>query len=153
MRVRYWHLNIQETLKCNYPLDKINHWEIKCLYGEYQHFGVFWFKYGTPFDKEPVHGICFYYNEIEGKIVKELTEYLSRLFGGKILFRQTRVFLQGSKVVFDPKSIGKLANDLSLKFNVPVEITIELEKISDEEITENNFNFPAKKALPIVGTD
>ena len=100
-----------------------------------------------------VHGICFYYNEIEDKIVKELTEYLSKLFGGKILFRQTRVFLQGSKVVFDPKSIGKLANDLSLKFNVPVEITIELEKISDEEITENNFNFPAKKVLPIVGTD
>ena len=83
----------------------------------------------------------------------DVQKYLSRLFGGKILFRQTRVFLQGSKVVFDPKSIGKLANDLSLKFNVPVEITIELEKISDEEITENNFNFPAKKALPIVGTD
>ena len=153
MRVRYWHLNIQDILECKYPLDKINHWEIKCLYKEHRHFGVFWFKYGTPFDKEPVHGICFYYNEIEEKTTRELTEYLLALFGGKILFRQTRVFLKGSKVIFDPKSIANLANELSLKFNVPVEITIELERVADEDITENNFNFPSKKALPIVGKD
>ncbi|MFB5599135.1 MAG: hypothetical protein ACE5SW_02775 [Nitrososphaeraceae archaeon] len=153
MRVRYWHLNIQETLKSNYPVEKINHWEIKCLCGEYQHFGVFWFKYGTPLDKEPVHGICFYYNEIEQKIIEELIQYLTNRFGGKTLFRQTRVFLSGSKVIFDPASIGRLANDLSLKFTAPVEITIELEKVSDEDITNNKFNFPPKKALPIVGKD
>ena len=153
MRIRYWHLTISEVLNSKYPVDKINHWEIKCLYGDYEHFGIFWYKYGTPFDKEPIHGLCFYYNEIPDRIISELTEYLISKFGGKILHRQTRVFLQGSKVVFDPKSIGKLANDLSLKFSVPVEITIELEKISDKEITENNFNFPDKKALPVVGTD
>lgn len=153
MRVRYWHLNIQETLESTYPVEKINHWEIKCLCGEYQHFGVFWFKYGTPLDKEPVHGICFYYNEIEKRTIEDLIQYLTKRFGGKTLFRQTRVFLSGSKVIFDPGSIGRLANDLSLKFTAPVEITIELEKVSDEEITANKFNFPPKKALPIVGKD
>ena len=113
MRVRYWHLTIQEVLNAKYPLDRINHWEIKCLYGEYEHFGIFWFKYGTPFDKEPVHGLCFYYNEIPDKIVNELIEYILSKFGGKILRRQTRVFLEGSQEVFDPDTIGKLANELS----------------------------------------
>lgn len=153
MRVRYWHLNIQETIESKYPLDKINHWEIKCLCGEYQHFGVFWFKYGTPLDKEPVYGICLYYNEIDQKTVEELIRYLNERFGGKTLFRQTRVFLNGSKIIFDPTSLGRLANDLSLKFNSPVEITIELEKVSEEDIKENKFCFPSKKALPIVGKD
>src|SRR2546428_5000191 len=41
------------TLFRSYPPDKANHWEIKCMQGEYQHFGVFWYRYGTPFDKEP----------------------------------------------------------------------------------------------------
>jgi hypothetical protein len=153
MRVRYWHLNIQETLESKYPLDKINHWEIKCICGEYQHFGVYWFKYGTPVDKEPVHGICCYYNEIDQTTLKKLTEYITKRFGGKILHRQSRVFFNGSKVIFDPISIGTLANDLSLQFNFPVEITIELEKVLNDEITDNKFNFPPKKALPIVGID
>jgi hypothetical protein len=153
MRVRYWHLTIQEVLNAKYPLDRINHWEIKCLYGEYEHFGIFWFKYGTPFDKEPVHGLCFYYNEIPDKIVNELIEYILSKFGGKILRRQTRVFLEGSQEVFDPDTIGNLANELSLKYSIPVEITLEFEKITKEEIDNNNFNFPAKKALPIVGVD
>ena len=116
-------------------------------------FGIFWFKYGTPFDKEPVHGLCFYYNEIPDKIVNELIEYILSKFGGKILRRQTRVFLEGSQEVFDPDTIGKLANELSLKYSIPVEITLEFEKITKEEIDNNNFNFPAKKALPIVGVD
>ena len=123
------------------------------MYGEYEHFGIFWFKYGTPFDKEPVHGLCFYYNEIPDKIVNELIEYILSKFGGKILRRQTRVFLEGSQEVFDPDTIGKLANELSLKYSIPVEITLEFEKITKEEIDNNNFNFPAKKALPIVGVD
>lgn len=153
MRVRYWHLTIPEVLNAQYPLDRINHWEIKCLYGEYEHFGIFWYKYGTPFDKEPVHGLCFYYNEIPDKAINELIEYLSSNFGGKILRRQTRVFLEGSKEVFDPNAIGRLANEISLKFSIPVEITLEFEKITKEEIDNNRFNFPSKKALPIVGID
>jgi hypothetical protein len=123
------------------------------LYGEHEHFGIYWYKYGTPFDKEPVHGICFYYNEIPEKIVKELTDYLVSKFSGKILRRQSRVFLEGSKEIYDSYHIGQLANEISLKFSIPVEITLEFEKVTKEEIDDNSFNFPEKKALPIVGID
>jgi hypothetical protein len=153
MRIRYWHLTIPEILNARYPLDKVNHWEIKCLYGEHEHFGIFWYKYGTPFDKEPVHGICFYYNEIPENIIKELTNYLVAKFGGKILRRQSRVFLEGSKEINDSDNISQLANEISLKFSIPVEITLEFEKVTKEEVDENSFNFPQKKALPIVGID
>jgi len=153
MRIRYWHLTIPEILNARYPLDKVNHWEIKCLYGEHEHFGIFWYKYGTPFDKEPVHGICFYYNEIPENIIKELTNYLVAKFGGKILRRQSRVFLEGSKEINDSYNISQLANEISLKFSIPVEITLEFEKVTKEEIDDNSFNFPQKKALPIVGID
>ena len=153
MRIRYWHLTIPEILNARYPLDKVNHWEIKCLYGEHEHFGIFWYKYGTPFDKEPVHGICFYYNEIPEKIIKELTNYLVAKFDGKILRRQSRVFLEGSKEINDSYNISQLANEISLKFSIPVEITLEFEKVTKEEVDDNSFNFPQKKALPIVGID
>jgi hypothetical protein len=153
MRIRYWHLTIPEILNARYPLDKVNHWEIKCLYGEHEHFGIFWYKYGTPFDKEPVHGICFYYNEIPENIIKELTNYLVAKFGVKILRRQSRVFLEGSKEINDSSNISQLANEISLKFSIPVEITLEFEKVTKEEVDDNSFNFPQKKALPIVGID
>ena len=153
MRIRYWHLTISEILNAKYPIERVNHWEIKCLYGEYEHFGIFWYKYGTPFDKEPVHGICFYHNEIPEKIVNELANYLISKFGGKILRRQSRVFLEGSKEINDSYNIGQLANEISLKFSIPVEITLEFEKVTKEEVDDNNFNFPQKKALPIVGID
>jgi hypothetical protein len=153
MRVRYWRLGITDVLEARYPVEKANHWEIKCMMGEYQHFGIFWFKYGTPYDKEPVHGISFYYNEISPKIVQEIVEFLHSKFGGKVLYRQTRVFLNGSKEFADPKSIGILANELSLKFNAPVEITIEFEKVIQKEQEQNTFNLPVAKALPIVGPD
>src|SRR5215210_3321450 len=110
MRVRYWRLSITEVLHAAYPAEKANHWDIKCMQGEYEHFGVFWYRYGTPFDKEPVHGICFYYNDVPEKIVRELTDYLVTKFGGKTLRRQTRVFLEGSKEIHDPYNIGQLAN-------------------------------------------
>jgi hypothetical protein len=153
MRIRYWHLTIFEILNARYPIDKLNHWEIKCLYGDHEHFGIFWYKYGTPFDKEPVHGICFYYNEIPENIIKELTNYLVAKFSGKILRRQSRVFLEGSKEINDSSNIGQLANEISLKFSIPVEITLEFEKVTKEEVDDNSFNFPQKKALPIVGID
>lgn len=153
MRIRYWHLTISEILNARYPIDKLNHWEIKCLYGDHEHFGIFWYKYGTPFDKEPVHGICFYYNEIPENIIKELTNYLVEKFSGKILRRQSRVFLEGSKEINDSSNIGQLANEISLKFSIPVEITLEFEKVTKEEVDDNSFNFPQKKALPIVGND
>jgi len=153
MRIRYWHLNIPEMLNATYPLEKLNHWEIKCLQGEHEHFGVFWYKYGTPYDKEPVHGICMYYNDISDTMVNELVEYLKMRFKGQVLYRQTRVFLQGSDIIREPRSIGEMANELSLKFNGPVEITAEFEKVEQSEIDGNKFNLPANKVLSIPGPD
>ena len=153
MRLRYWRIGIPDLAEANYPIEKVNHWEIKCMQGEYQHFGVFWYRYGTPFDKEPVHGICFYYNEILLPVVQALTDFLLSKFGGKVLYRKTRVFLQGSNEFSDPKSIGILAQEISLKFNAPIEITIEFEKVTKEEQDQNTFNLPPNKMLPIVGSD
>jgi hypothetical protein len=39
------------------------------------------------------------------------------------------------------------------KFNAPTEITIEFEKVTQQEQEQNAFNMPPKKSLPIVGTD
>ena len=153
MRLRYWRLGITDVLEAKYPVEKANHCEIKCMQGEHQHFGVFWYKFGTPYDKEPVHGICFYYNEIPQKTVEDIIELLHSRFGGKILYRQARVFLQGSKEFADPKSVGTLANELSLKFNSPVELTIEFEKVTNEEQEKNSYNLPSGNMLPIVGQD
>ena len=153
MRVRYWRLGITDVLDSAYPAERANHWEIKCMQGEYEHFGVFWYRYGTPFDKEPVHGVCFYYNDIPQKTVKDLAEFLQSKFGGKLLYRQARVFLQGSKEFADAKSVGMLANELSLKFNATVELSIEFEKIDKDEVEQESFKLPSSKALPIPGPD
>ena len=65
----------------------------------------------------------------------------------------SRGFLQGSKEFADSKSLGMLANELSLRFNAPVELTIEFEKVSKEEIDQESFKLPSSKALPITGPD
>jgi len=153
MRLRYWRIGIPDLAEASYPIEKVNHWEIKCMQGEYQHFGVFWYRYGTPYDKEPVHGICFYYNEIPPNVVQSIADFLQSKFGGKLLYRKTRVFLQGSNEFSDPKAIGNLAHEISLKFDAPIEITIEFEKVTKEEQDQNIFNLPATKMLPIVGSD
>lgn len=153
MRVRYWRLGITDVLNADYPVEKANHWDIKCMQGEHEHFGVFWFRYGTPFDKEPVNGICMYHNDVPKQTVEKVVEFLRSKFGGNVLYRQARVFFQGSKEFADARSIGTLANELSLKFNAPVELTIEFEKATKEEVDQESFKLPASKSLPIPGPD
>ena len=65
----------------------------------------------------------------------------------------SRGFLQGSKEFADGIAIGRLANELSLRFSAPVEITIEFEKMSKEEIDQESFKLPSSNALPITGPD
>jgi hypothetical protein len=153
MRLRYWRLTAEDVLGATYPPEKANHWDIKCMQGEYQHFGIFWYRYGTPFDKEPVHGICFYYNEISEESIKTLKEFLGSKYGGNPIGRKSRVFLQGSQEFSDPQSIGTLAKEISMKFNAPTEITIEFEKVTQQEQEQNEFKLPPKKVLPITGID
>jgi hypothetical protein len=151
MRIRYWRLTIEDLFVATYPLERANHWEIKCLQGEYEHFGVFWYRYGTPYDKEPVHGLAIYYNDVPKNIVDELIEMLHDNFGGEILRRQSRVFLNGSKEFTAPHEIAKLANEISKRFKGPVEITIEFEEISKDDRQENLINLPSSKLLEIPG--
>jgi hypothetical protein len=152
MRVRFWRLTISDVLGAQYPTEKVNHWDIKCMQGKYEHFGVFWFKYGTPYDKEPVHGLSMYFNDVPRPTVEKVVSFLQSKFGGKALYRQARAFLQGSQEFADANSIGSLANELSLQFNAPVELTVEFEKATKEEI-EGSFKLPAGKALPVAGPD
>jgi len=153
VRVRYWRLGITDFLESTYPAEKVNHWDIKCMQGEYEHFGIFWYRYGTPFDKEPVHGICFYFNDVPKKTVDDLAAFLQGKFGGQLLYRQNRGFLQGSREFADGKAVGTLANEISLKFNAPVELTAEFEKATKEEVDAEAWKLPAGKALPIPGPD
>lgn len=152
MRIRYWRLNFDDLANGEYPVENVNHWEIKCLQGEYEHFGIFWYKYGTPFDKEPVNGICFYYNDIPLDKVEDIANLLKSKYGGKVAYRQTRVFLQGSKEFADKQSITNLAEELSSKYNAPIEITIEFEKI-EKDTQDQVITLPQNKGLPIVGPD
>jgi hypothetical protein len=151
MRVRYWRLTVEDLMLATFPPEWANHWEIKCLQGEYEHFGVYWFRYGTPYDKEPIHGLSIYHNEVAQKKVEELIEMLHCRYGGKILRRQTRVFFHGSKEFAEPREIGKLANDISVRFNGPIEITVEFEEISKEDQQQNLINLPSSKLLEIPG--
>ena len=91
------------------------------------------------FDKELINGICFYYNDIPQEKVKELLDFLQKKYGGKALFRQSRVFLQGSKEFNDKNEIANLANEISSKFNGPIEITLEFEKVTSEEQEQNTL--------------
>ena len=152
MRVRYWRLSLNDLRDGTYPIDNVNHWEIKCLQGDHEHFGVFWYRYGTPFDKEPVNGICFYYNEIPVEKVKDIANFLNSKFGGKVAYRPTRGFSQGSKEFAEKRSIAQLAEELSLKYNAPIELTLEFERI-DKDQQEKIITLPSSKALPIVGPD
>ncbi|HET6640165.1 MAG TPA: hypothetical protein VFG77_01005 [Nitrososphaeraceae archaeon] len=151
MRIRYWRLTTEDLFRATYPLERANHWEIKCLQGEYEHFGIFWYKYGTPYDKEPIHGLAIYYNDIPKNKVDELIEMLHDSFGGEILRRQSRVFLNGSKEFTDPEEIAKLAVDIGDRFKGPVEITIEFEEISNIDRQENLIKLPSSKLLEIPG--
>jgi hypothetical protein len=121
------------------------------LQGEYEHFGVFWFRYGTPYDKEPVHGLAIYYNDVPRNKIDELIDMLHNSFGGEILRRQNRVFLNGSKEFAGPQEIAKLARDISERFKGPVEITIEFEHIPKDDRQENLINLPPSKLLEIPG--
>ena len=63
------------------------------------------------------------------------------------------VFYRAQRSLRTEESIGRLANELSLRFSAPVEITIEFEKMTKEEIDQESFKLPSSKALPITGPD
>ncbi|HLC09793.1 MAG TPA: hypothetical protein VJJ01_01605, partial [Nitrosopumilaceae archaeon] len=92
IRCRYWHLSIDELKKVTYDPKKVLVWEIKCSKDEAAHFGVFFYRNGTPWDYASIHGIVFYYNMISRDEVNRIAEFLKGKFGGEIKEKGERVF-------------------------------------------------------------
>lgn len=149
-RDRYWKLTSDEVEKINYNIQKVLNWEIKCIREPEENaefIGVFLYKDGTPFDYNLIKGIAFYHNNIERKDVPEISKFLKSKVGGEEKERGERVFLEGSKEMFNGKEIGQLAKDLELKFKAKATISIEFENLTEEERTR----LPTAKLLPIPG--
>src|SRR6476469_9767042 len=140
LRIRYWRLTIKDVLDSTYPQDKANHWDIKCMQGEYQHFGIFWFRYGTPVDKEPAHGISFYFNDVPQITIQNLIEFLQSKYGGTVLHRQSRVFLQVSSDFSETKTIAQIAKERRSIIKWTVKWRIEFQKAIGECREKSLFN-------------
>ncbi len=132
-RILYWHLTPQEVSETQYPMEKLNHWEIRCGFSEESYFSIYWFKVGIPYDKEPINGVAMYTVECSKEVGCALEEFLSSIIGGNILKRSYRTFFSGANVQLDNNSISDLAKKLVKKFNVGGEIWLEFDGLTDEE--------------------
>jgi hypothetical protein len=149
-RLRYWKLTIEDVRKAQYDPKKVLTWEIKCIKDEKGAvFGVFSFRNGTPWDYESIRGIVFYHNLIEKEEVDNITKFLEDKFGGESSEKGSRIFLKGSREIFLPNEIADLAVQLGGKFEVSIEITVELENFSESE--QEQSNLPSSKILTIPG--
>ena len=151
-RSRYWKLTIDEVEKLTYDPNKVLVWEIKCIREpeeEAQFIGVFLYKNGIPHDYEQVKGITYYHNNIERKELSEITKFLKNKFSGKEIEKGERVFLQGSKEIYEGKDIAQLAKQIEEKFNVKSVISIEFQDITEQE--QKEAGLPEAKLLPIPG--
>ena len=136
-RMRYWKLTIEEVEKLSYDESKVLNWEIKCTREpeeEAKFVGVFLYKNGTPKDYVSVKGITYYHNNIDPSELSGITKFLKNKFGGKIVEKGERVFLE-------------LAQELESKLNAKAIITIEFQDISEQE--QNDAGLPEAKLLPI----
>ena len=149
-RMRYWKLTIEEVEKLSYNESKVLNWEIKCTREpeeKAKFVGVFLYKNGTPKDYEAVKGITYYHNNIELNELPEITNYLKKKFGGKVIEKGERVFLEGSKEIYSGKEIADLAQELESMLNAKAIITIEFQDISEQE--QKDAGLPEAKLLPI----
>ena len=149
-RLRYWKLTVDDVRKAKYDPKKVLIWEIKCVKDDKGAvFGVYSYRNGTPWDYDLIKGIVFYHNMIEKQEVEKLTKFLKDKFGGDAAEKSSRIFLKGSREVYDPIEIADLAVQLGDSFEVSTELTIELENFSEKEQQESNL--PSSKILPIPG--
>ena len=150
VRCRYWKLTIDEVEKLTYDTGKVLLWEIKGTRDpeeDAKFIGIFLYRNGTPLDYTPVHGIVFYFNNIDRKEVPEITKFLKKKFGGKEVEKGERIFLKDSKEIYSGKEIADLAREVESKFNTNVIITIEFQDLSEQE--QKDAGLPDKKLIPI----
>ncbi len=149
-RLRYWKLTTEDLKKAKYDPKKVLIWEIKCTKDDRgTHFGVFCYRNGTPWDYTPVHGIVFYHNMISDDEVKKITKFLKDRFSGEPAEKGSRIFLKGSREIYQPKEIAELAVELGDTFETSTELTVELENFTSTE--QEQSNLPSSKILPIPG--
>ena len=151
-RSRYWKLTADEVEKLTHDPDKILNWEIKCTRKpeeENRFIGVFMYRHGTPLDYESKKGIVYYYNNIDRNETPEITKFLQKLYGGDKIEKGERIFLDGSKEIYEGKEIAELARALDEKFDTTSVISMELEGATQEQLKE--WGYPDAKLLPIPG--
>ena len=151
-RHRYWKITPDDIQKYDYDQSKVINWEIKGTKEpeeDARFIGVFLYKRGAPIDYASTKGIVFYHNNILKKEVDEVTKFIKDKFGGAIIDKGIRIFLEGSKEIYSGKEIGQLAKDLESKFNLKATISIEFESLTEEERKKSGL--PDAKLLPIPG--
>ena len=149
-RFRYWKLTSDEVSKLTYDPEKILNWDIKCIKEPEEDavfFGVFLYRNGTPHDYESKKGLVYYYNNIERDELPSITQFLKKRFGGESKEKGERIFLEGSKEIYDPKEIASLAKELETQLNANPIISMELHDTTQEQLKE--WGFPEAKLLPI----
>lgn len=133
VRILYWHLNPQEVLAKPYPVDKLLHWEVRCIFSRDSYCSVYWFKAGIPYDKEPILGIAFYANGISRELEDEIIRFLHGKVGGTLMRRSYRVFFSGARIGMDNGYIAGLALSMEERFKTTCEIWLEFDGLSDVE--------------------
>ena len=149
-KFRYWKLDYADVEKLTYNSDNILNWEIKCIRepeDEAKFIGVFLYKNGTPLDYESKKGIVYYYNNIDRSELPGITKFLKNKFNGNVLEKGERIFLEGSKEIYEPIEIANLAKELESKLNAKSIISMELHDTTQEQLKE--WGFPEAKLLPI----
>jgi len=149
-KFRYWKLTPEEMEKVNHDESKVLNWDIKCSKEPEEDaifFGVFLYKAGTPHDYESKKGIVYYYNNIDRNELSSISKFLKNRFGGEVLEKGERIFLEGSKEIYDAKEIADLAKALKTQLNANPVISIELHDTTTEQLKE--WGFPEAKLLPI----
>ncbi len=145
-RVLYWHLTPQEVLARPYPVDKLLHWEIRCILSNESYSSVYWFKAGVPYDKEPILGIAFYANGISKELEEKMIKFLQGKVGGTLMRRSYRTFFSDARIRIDNEYIARLALSMDEEFNARSEIWLEFDGLSDDEVK----SLYTAKAIPVA---
>ena len=149
-KFRYWKLTYDDVESLSYNPDKILNWEIKCVREPEEDaifIGIFLYRNGTPLDYESKKGIVYYYNNIDRSELSSITKFLKSKFDGQAVEKGERIFLEGSKEIYDPKEIASLAKELETQLNADTIISMELHDTTQEQLKE--WGFPEAKLLPI----
>ena len=149
-KFRYWKLTYDDVESLSYNPDKILNWEIKCVREPEEDaifIGIFLYRNGTPLDYESKKGIVYYYNNIDRSELSSITKFLKSKFDGQAVEKGERIFLEGSKEIYDPKEIASLAKELETQLNANPIISMELHDNTQDQLKE--WGFPEAKLLPI----